>query len=89
MRSKSILALFFIFPLLIFKTTPFYILDKVDVVLDFYYTKNISQLLFQNFIFTQFLIVSLKKQIILDADVVFEVTRVSGKSYVTRLKRKL
>jgi len=38
--QKSILALSFIFSLLIFKTTPFYILDEVDTALDFYYTKK-------------------------------------------------
>jgi len=85
--QNSILALSFIFSLLLFKPAPFYILDEIDAALDFYHTKNISQLIFQNFMFSQFIIVSLKKQIILDAEVVFEVKQVSNKSYVTRLQK--
>ena len=38
--QKSILALSFIFALLIFKTAPFYIFDEIDAALDFCHTKN-------------------------------------------------
>ena len=85
--QKSILALAFIFSLLIFKTAPFYIFDEVDAALDFCYTENMSQLIVKNFSFAQFIIVSLKKQIILNSQVIFEVKQSSGKSFVTRLER--
>ena len=85
--QKSILALSFIFSLLLFRPAPFYILDEVDAALDFCYTKNISCLVFQSFSFAQFIIVSLKKQIILDAEVVFEVKQNLGNSRIMRLEK--
>jgi structural maintenance of chromosome 2 len=86
--QKSILALSFIFSLLVFKPAPFYILDEVDAALDLCYSKNVSRLIFQNFSFAQFIIISLKKQIILDAEVIFEIKKVNEASFVTRLKKK-
>ena len=86
--QKSILALSFIFSLLIFKPAPFYILDEVDAALDLCYSKNVSRLIFQNFSFAQFIIISLKKQIILDAEVIFEIKKINEVSFVTRLKKK-
>lgn len=85
--QKSILALSFIFSLLLFRHAPFYILDEIDAALDFCYTKNISQLILQNFSFAQFVIVSLKKQIILDAEVVFEVKQNLGNSCIMRMEK--
>jgi hypothetical protein len=85
--QKSILALSFIFALLIFKTAPFYIFDEIDAALDFCHTKNLSNLIFQNFPFAQFIVISLKKQIVSNAQVIFEIKRVCGKSCVVRLEK--
>jgi structural maintenance of chromosome 2 len=87
--QKSILALSFIFSLLVFRPAPFYILDEVDAALDLCYSKNVSRLIFQNFSFAQFIIISLKKQIVLDAEVIFEIKKVNEASFVTRLKKKI
>jgi len=87
--QNSILSLSFVFSLLLFKASPFYILDEIDAALDFCFTQNISHLISGNFSFAQFIIVSLKKQIISDARVVFEVKQINQKSFVTRLKKKL
>ena len=72
---------------MIFKAAPFYILDEIDSALDFCHVKNISKLMLQNFSFVQFIIISLKKQVILNAEVVFEVKQIFEKSIVTRLKK--
>ena len=85
--QKSILALSLIFSILIFKAAPFYILDEIDAALDFCNAKNISGLILESFSFAQFIIVSLKKQLILNADVVFEVKQSFEKSIVTRLMK--
>ena len=85
--QRSILALSLIFSIMIFKAAPFYILDEIDAALDFCHVKNISKLMLQNFSFVQFIIISLKKQVILNAEVVFEVKQIFEKSIVTRLKK--
>lgn len=86
--QRSILSLCFIFSLLIFRTSPFYILDEVDAALDFCYTKNISQMMVKTFSFAQFIIISHKEQIISDAEVIFEIGNMSSRSVVTRFDRR-
>jgi len=86
--QRSILSLSFIFSLLIFRASPFYILDEIDAALDFCYTKNISQMISITFSFAQFIIISLKKQIISDAEVVFEIGNNGYKSVVTRFIKR-
>jgi structural maintenance of chromosome 2 len=87
--QRSILSLCFIFSLLIFRTSPFYILDEVDAALDFCSTKNISQMMLKTFSFAQFIIISLKKQIISDAEVIFEIGNMSSRSVVTRFVKRV
>jgi structural maintenance of chromosome 2 len=87
--KRSITPLCFIFSLLIFRTSPFYILDEVDVALDFCSTKNIYRMMSKTFSFAQFIIISLKKKIISDAEVIFEIGNMSSRNVVTRFVKRV
>jgi structural maintenance of chromosome 2 len=82
--QKSILALSFIFSLLILKPCPFYILDEIDAALDFYHTQNIGKMIRNYFTIAQFIIVTLKKGFIISSNLVFEVKLVKGRSLINR-----
>lgn len=83
--QKTILALSFIFSLLLSKPAPFYILDEIDAALDLCHTQNIGKLIREHFPMSQFLIVSLKNGIIGNSKVIFKIKNIQGKSVVTRI----
>mmetsp|Transcript_17766 Transcript_17766/g.40942 ORF Transcript_17766/g.40942 Transcript_17766/m.40942 type:complete len:219 (-) Transcript_17766:1542-2198(-) len=85
--QKSILALSFIFALLMTKPAPFYILDEIDAALDLCHTQNIGKLITMYFPMSQFLIVSLKNGIISNARVIFKIKNFLGKSFVSRIEK--
>jgi structural maintenance of chromosome 2 len=86
--QKSILALSFIFSLLISKPVPFYILDEIDAALDLTHTHNIGKMIIKYFPMSQFIIVSLKNGIILSAKIIFKIKIDHGKSLIIRLDNK-
>ncbi|AFP65348.1 structural maintenance of chromosomes protein 2 (nucleomorph) [Chroomonas mesostigmatica CCMP1168] len=86
--QKSILALSFMFSLLLNKPAPFYILDEIDAALDLCHTQNIGKMIMLYFPMSQFIIVSLKNGIISNARVIFKIRILQGKSCIIRLQNK-
>lgn len=86
--QKSIIALSFIFSLLLSKPAPFYILDEIDAALDLCHTQNIGKIIREYFSMSQFLVVSLKNGIITKADLIFKIKNIRGKSVITRITNK-
>ncbi|KAI5007110.1 hypothetical protein ZWY2020_047058 [Hordeum vulgare] len=62
--QRSLLALSLILALLLFKPAPLYILDEVDAALDLSHTQNIGRMIKAHFPQSQFIVVSLKEEII-------------------------
>jgi structural maintenance of chromosome 2 len=86
--QKSIIALSFIFSLLLSKPAPFYILDEIDAALDLCHTQNIGKIIREYFPMSQFLVVSLKNGIITKANLIFKIKNIRGKSVITRITNK-
>lgn len=82
--QRSLLALSLVLALLRFKPAPMYILDEVDAALDLSHTQNIGMMIKQHFPNSQFIIVSLKKGMFDNANVLFETAFVDGCSRVSR-----
>ena len=82
--QRSLLALSLILALLRFKPAPVYILDEVDAALDPSHTQNIGGMLAKYFKNSQFLIVSLKKEMWANATVLFKCECINGRSVVSR-----
>ena len=68
-----LLFLFFIFSLLNCKTSQFYILDEIDVVLDFNHTKNLTKIIKKFFSVSQFIKVTSKKGLVFNSNTIFKV----------------
>nr|UXY87244.1 60S ribosomal protein L7 [Cryptomonas sp.] len=85
--QKSLLALSFIFCLLILKPAPFYILDEIDAALDSYHTKNIGKMIQSYFSVSQFIIITLKRGLTLNAKVVFKVKSLNGCSTIVCFRK--
>jgi len=83
--QRSLLALSLILALLRFKPAPVYILDEVDAALDPSHTQNIGRMLATHFRSSQFIVVSLKKGMWANANVLFKARCVDGVSTVTRV----
>jgi structural maintenance of chromosome 2 len=86
--QKSILALSFIFSILISKPAPFYILDEIDAALDSCNTENIGKMINKNFFRSQFIVISLKGGLVINANVIYKIKLVPEGSVVTRLTKK-
>eukprot|EP01105_Mastigella_eilhardi_P016332 TRINITY_DN3726_c0_g1_i4.p2 TRINITY_DN3726_c0_g1~~TRINITY_DN3726_c0_g1_i4.p2 ORF type:complete len:595 (-),score=219.64 TRINITY_DN3726_c0_g1_i4:2187-3971(-) len=82
--QRSLLALSIILALLRFKPAPMYILDEIDAALDPSHTQNIGQILRTHFSKSQFIVVSLKKGMYQNANVLFKTKCVDGISTVSR-----
>jgi structural maintenance of chromosome 2 len=85
--QTSLLALSFIFSLLIFKPSPFYILDEIDAALDFYHTQNVGKIIKNYFSISQFIVVTLKRGLILSSNVIFKIKLNEGYSIVFRYQK--
>uniref|UniRef100_A0A7S0M399 RecF/RecN/SMC N-terminal domain-containing protein n=1 Tax=Cryptomonas curvata TaxID=233186 RepID=A0A7S0M399_9CRYP len=85
--QTSLLALSFIFSLLIFKPSPFYILDEIDAALDFYHTQNVGKIIKNYFSISQFIVVTLKQGLILNSNVIFRIKLNEGYSTVFRYQK--
>ena len=83
--QRSLLALAFMLSLLRYRPAPFYILDEVDAALDLSHTENFGKVLRKHFPQSQFLIISLKKQFVNQAKVVYHVHNKNGISHVRRI----
>jgi len=81
----AMLALSLILALLRFKPAPLYILDEVDAALDASNAQNIGKMLATHFHSSQFIIVSHKKEMWSNANVLFQVRCVDDVSSVTRI----
>ncbi|KAH3756011.1 structural maintenance of chromosomes protein 2 [Pelomyxa schiedti] len=86
--QRSLLALSLILALLLYKPAPMYILDEVDAALDPSHTQNIGSMLKTHFGHSQFIVVSLKKGMYNNANVVFEAKCIDGVSTVSRRTNK-
>jgi len=83
----AMLALSLILALLRFKPAPLYILDEVDAALDASNAQNIGKMLATHFHSSQFIIVSHKKEMWSNANVLFQVRCVDDVSSVTRIAK--
>lgn len=72
--QRSLFALAFIFSLQKQRPSPIYILDEVDAALDMSYTENIASMIKNNFQESQFLVVSLKEEMHMKANVLFDIS---------------
>lgn len=72
--EKSLTALAFIFAIQEYAPSPFYVLDEVDMFLDGVNAEKVAQLVADNSEHTQFLMVSLRKVTLKEADHVYGVT---------------
>jgi len=82
--QRSLLSLALILALLRYKPAPMYILDEVDAALDLSHTQNIGAMIKEHFPDSQFIVVSLKKGMFDNANVLFTTQFVDGSSKVTR-----
>lgn len=71
--QRSLLALSFILALLLYKPSPFYILDEIDSALDLSHTENIGYMISKRFPQSQFLLISLKEGMFQNANVLYKV----------------
>ncbi len=72
--EKSIASLAFIFAIQQYDPSPFYVLDEVDMFLDGVNAENVSRMIKDNARDTQFIMVSLRKIALKEADHVYGVT---------------
>ena len=72
--QRSLFALAFIFSLQKQRPSPIYILDEVDAALDMSYTENIANMIKNDFPESQFLVVSLKEEMHMKANVLFDIS---------------
>lgn len=72
--EKSIASLAFIFAIQQYDPSPFYVLDEVDMFLDGVNAENVSRMVKQNAFDSQFIMVSLRKIALKEADHVYGVT---------------
>ena len=72
--EKSIASLAFIFAIQRYDPSPFYVLDEVDMFLDGVNAENVSRMVKQNALDSQFIMVSLRKIALKEADHVYGVT---------------
>lgn len=72
--EKSMTALAFIFAIQRYLPSPFYVLDEVDMFLDGLNTENVARMIRENSKNVQFLMVSLRKTTLKEADHVYGVT---------------
>ena len=82
--QRSLLALSFILALLLYKPSPFYILDEIDSALDLSHTENIGYMISKRFPQSQFLLISLKEGMFQNANVLYKVHFAEGESKVDR-----
>jgi structural maintenance of chromosome 2 len=82
--QRSLLALSFILALLLYKPSPFYILDEIDSALDLSHTENIGYMISQRFPQSQFILISLKEGMFQNANVLYKVHFAEGESKVER-----
>ena len=72
--EKSIASLAFIFAIQQYDPSPFYVLDEVDMFLDGVNAENVSRMVKKNALDSQFIMVSLRKIALKEADHVYGVT---------------
>lgn len=70
--QRSLVALSLIFAMLAYNPAPFYVFDEIDSALDVKYTQNIGEIIRREFK-SQFILVSLKSEMIDNAEHVFRV----------------
>lgn len=83
--QRSLIAISLIMSLLQFKPAPMYILDEVDAALDLSHTQNIGRLIKTRFKGSQFIVVSLKDGMFVNANRIFRTRFSEGTSMVQAL----
>ncbi len=86
--EKTLTALAFILAIQKFKPSPFYVFDEVDSSLDVLNCKKFAKLLKEESRKTQFILASLKKETLAEADQLVGVTMKDGLSQVVMLRLK-
>ena len=83
--QRSLLALSMLLAMLKYRSAPFYIFDEIDSAMDLSHTENIGTIISDNFQDSQFLVISLKKDMYKSANVLFKTKIVKGFSDVDRI----
>ena len=81
---RSLVALSLIMALLQFMSAPMYILDEIDAALDLSHTQHIGTIFRTRFHGAQFIVLSLKKGLFTNANVLFRMQFCDGTSVVER-----
>ncbi|MEM3341131.1 MAG: chromosome segregation protein SMC, partial [Thermoplasmata archaeon] len=76
--EKSLTALAFIFSIQEYDPSPFYLLDEVDMFLDAVNAENVARLVARNSKTAQFVMISLRKVTLKEADHIYGVTMQSN-----------
>lgn len=85
--QRSLLALSLLLAMLKYSPAPFYILDEIDAAMDLSHTENIGEIISDNFPESQFLVISLKKDMYKHANVLFKTKLDQGHSAVERIQQ--
>lgn len=80
--EKSIASLAFIFSMQAYQPSPFYILDEIDMFLDEKNAEKIAKMILSNSSFVQFIVVSLRRVTIKNANHIYGVTISNGVSTI-------
>jgi len=80
--EKSIASLAFIFSMQAYEPSPFYILDEIDMFLDEKNAEKIAKMIFSNSSSAQFIVVSLRRVTIKNANHIYGVTISNGVSTI-------
>ena len=86
--QRSLLALSMLLAMLKYRSAPFYIFDEIDSAMDLSHTENIGTIIGDNFQDSQFLVISLKKDMYKSANVLFKTKIVKGFSDVDRIQQR-
>lgn len=85
--QRSLVALWLVLAMLLYKPELFYILDEVDAALDLSHTENIGTMLKRHFKHSQFIVVSLKNGMFNNANVLFTTRFIDGMSTLSRSEK--
>ncbi|MBC7081030.1 MAG: chromosome segregation protein SMC [Thermoplasmatales archaeon] len=80
--ERSVASLAFIFSMQAYEPSPFYVLDEIDMFLDEKNAEKIAKMILSNSSFAQFIIVSLRRITIKNANHIYGVTLSNGVSMV-------
>jgi len=84
--QRSLLALSLLLSMLKYRSAPFYILDEIDAAMDLSHTENIGSIINNSFPMSQFIVISLKKQMYSCSNVLYKTQLLEGHSTIQRIR---